>query len=63
MSCKTFFGKKNFFERRSSGHTGYNDTGLEFLSCQGAEKKGGQTHRKNFIENFFILRRTQIKNN
>jgi hypothetical protein len=35
---------KLFFEGHSSGHTGSNDTGLEFLSCRGAEKKGGQTH-------------------
>jgi hypothetical protein len=35
---------KIYFEGHSSGHTGSNDTGLEFLSCRGPEKKGGQTH-------------------
>jgi hypothetical protein len=35
---------KLFFEGHSSGHTDSNDTGLEFLSRQGAEKKSGHTH-------------------
>jgi hypothetical protein len=34
---------KLFFERHSSDHTGSNNTGLEFLLCEGAEKKGGHT--------------------
>ncbi len=32
-----------FFDGHFSGHTGSNDTGLESLSCRGAEKKGGHT--------------------
>jgi hypothetical protein len=39
------FSGKFFFERHSSGHTGSNDTGLEFVSCLWAEKKGGHTNR------------------
>jgi hypothetical protein len=38
------FLRELFFDGHSSGHAGSNDTGLEFLSCEGAEKKGGQTH-------------------
>ncbi len=34
----------NFFDGHSSGHTGSNDTGLEFLSRRGAEKKGGHRY-------------------
>ncbi len=37
------FSGKLFFEGYSSGHTGSNDTDLEFLSYS-AEKKGGYTH-------------------
>jgi hypothetical protein len=29
------FSGKLFFEGHFSGHTGSNDTGLEFLSCEG----------------------------
>jgi hypothetical protein len=38
------FSGKLFIEGHFSGHTGSNDNGLEFLSCEGAEKKGGHTH-------------------
>jgi hypothetical protein len=40
------FSEKLLFEGHSSVHTGSNDTGLEFLSYRGAEKKGGQLHRQ-----------------
>ncbi len=40
------FSGKLFFEGHFSGNTGSNGTGLEFLSCRGSEKKGGQTHRQ-----------------
>jgi hypothetical protein len=40
-----YFSGKFFFEGHSSGHTGSNDTGLEFISCLRAEKKGGHTDR------------------
>jgi hypothetical protein len=43
-----------FFERHSSGHTGSNDTGLEFLLCRGAEKKGGQTHTQTDFGYYYI---------
>jgi hypothetical protein len=41
--------RENFFEGHSSGRTGSNDTNLEFLSCERAEKNGGHTptHRRN----------------
>ncbi len=32
-----------FFEGTPSGHTESNETGLKFVSCRGAEKKGGHT--------------------
>ncbi len=35
---------KFFSEGHSLGDTGSNDTGLKFVSCRGAEKKGGHTH-------------------
>ncbi len=41
------FSEKLLFEGHFSGHTGSNDTGFEFLSCEGTEKKGGHTHRRN----------------
>jgi hypothetical protein len=44
------FLTKLFFARHFSGHTGSNDTGLEFVSCRGAEKKGGQTNRFIYID-------------
>ncbi len=37
--------RKLFFEGHSSGQTGFNDTGLEFVSCLRAEKKGGHTEK------------------
>ncbi len=40
-SATGHFSGKTYFEGHSSGH---NDTGLEFVSCLGAEKKGGHTH-------------------
>jgi len=43
LAIGQFLGKL-FFEGHFSGHTGSNDTGLEFLSCEGVEKKGGHTH-------------------
>ncbi len=43
-NCATrHFSGKFFFERHSSGHIGSNDTGLEIVSCLGAEKKSGHT--------------------
>ncbi len=33
-----------FFEGHSWGHNGSNDIGLEFLSCEVAEKKSVHTH-------------------
>ncbi len=41
-----------FFEGHSSGHTESKDTGLEFLSCEGVEKRAvthshRHTHRRN----------------
>ncbi len=54
MRCGTFFDFGNlatgyfsgklFFDGHSSGNAGYNDIGREFLSCEGAEKKGVRTH-------------------
>ncbi len=44
-SSTGYFSGKFFFEGHSSGHTGSNDTGLEFVSCLRAEKKGGHTDR------------------
>jgi hypothetical protein len=38
------FSGKIFIEGHSSCHTDYNDIGLEFILCQGVEKKEGQTH-------------------
>ncbi len=48
---EAFFANSNgyfseiFFEGHSSGQTGSNDTGLEFVSCLRAEKKGGHTEK------------------
>jgi hypothetical protein len=36
------------FDGHSSGHTGSNDTGLEFLTRRGAEKKGGHSDIKKY---------------
>jgi hypothetical protein len=44
------FSGKSFFERNSSGYTGSNYTGLEFLSWQRTEKKRrSHTHTKSEI--------------
>ncbi len=48
------FWENYFFKRHSSGHTDSNDTGLEFLSCQEAEKKGGQTYRQTDFGYYYI---------
>ncbi len=42
-STTDHFSGKLFIEGHS-GDAGCNDTGLEFLSCQRGEKKGGHTH-------------------
>ncbi len=38
------FSEELLFEGHSSSHTDSNDTGLEFLSRQGSEKKGSHTY-------------------
>ncbi len=38
-SSTGYFSGKLFFERHSSGQTGSNDNGLEFVSCLRTEKK------------------------
>ncbi len=43
------FSGKLFFEGHFSGHTGSNDTGLEFLSCEGWEKGRSHTDRIKII--------------
>ncbi len=48
------FSGKLFIEGHTSCHTGYNDIGLEFLLCQGAEKKGGQTHTHTDFGYYYI---------
>jgi len=40
---------REIFEGHPLGHSDSNDTGLEFLSCQGAQKKGGHTHTDGII--------------
>jgi hypothetical protein len=47
------FSGKLFFEGHFSGHTGSNDTGLEFLSCEGWEKGRSHTYRQN-KDNIYI---------
>jgi hypothetical protein len=46
LLCHGHFLAKVFFEGHSSGHTGSNDTGLKFVWCLGADKKGGQTDKQ-----------------
>ncbi len=45
-SATEYFSEKIFFNGHSSGHTGSYDTCLKLISCRGAEKKGGHTHRQ-----------------
>ncbi len=49
------FSGKICFEGHSSGHIGSNDTGLEFVSCLGAEKKGAQTDRHTDFEYYVYI--------
>jgi hypothetical protein len=44
-SATRHFSGKIFFDGHSFGHTGSNDTGLEFVSCLGAEEMVGHTQR------------------
>ncbi len=55
------FSANLFFEGHSSGHTGSNHTGLQFVSCLRAEKKGGHAHKRN-KDNIYIMRDTNTSN-
>ncbi len=52
-SATDYFLMQRFFDRHSSGYTGSNDNGLEFVSCLGAEKKSGQTGKH--THRFWVL--------
>ncbi len=60
-SVTSYFLGKKFFGGHSSGHTASNDTGLDFVSCLGAEKKGGQTDKHTQILSIIYITHGDLK--